>query len=50
MLQKVFVNDLDPERLARSRNRIVGNGNGNSNGNGNAQGDAPLVPPAGGAP
>jgi len=29
MLQKVFVNDLDPERLARSRNRAVGNGNGN---------------------
>jgi len=29
MLQKVFVADLDPERLARSRNRPVGNGNGN---------------------
>ncbi len=28
MLQKVFVNDLDPERLARSRNRPVANGNG----------------------
>ena len=28
MLQKVFVNDLDPERLARSRNRAVANGNG----------------------
>jgi KDO2-lipid IV(A) lauroyltransferase len=27
MLQKLFVNDLDPERLARSRNRPVGNGN-----------------------
>ena len=28
MLQKIFVNDLDPERLARSRNRVVSNGNG----------------------
>ena len=29
MLQKVFVNDLDPERLARSRGRaIAGNGTG----------------------
>jgi lauroyl/myristoyl acyltransferase len=28
MLQKLFVNDLDPERLARSRNRSVGTGNG----------------------
>jgi KDO2-lipid IV(A) lauroyltransferase len=27
MLQRVFINDLDPERLARSRNR-AGNGNG----------------------
>jgi phosphatidylinositol dimannoside acyltransferase len=26
MLQKVFVRDLDPDRLARSRNRVVGNG------------------------
>ena len=26
MLQKLFVNDLDPERLARSRNRPIGNG------------------------
>jgi KDO2-lipid IV(A) lauroyltransferase len=26
MLQKLFVNDLDPERLARSRSRTVGNG------------------------
>ena len=32
MLQKLFVNDLDPERLARSRNRPVGNGNGTGNG------------------
>ena len=34
MLQKVFVNDLDPERLARSRDRTVtGNGGaGNVNG------------------
>jgi phosphatidylinositol dimannoside acyltransferase len=29
MLQKVFVRDLDPDRLARSRNRIIPNGNGN---------------------
>jgi len=35
MLQKVFVNDLDPERLTRSRNRSVGNGNGTV-GNGTA--------------
>ena len=28
MLQKVFVADLDPERLARSRNRPVNNGTG----------------------
>ena len=28
MLQKLFVNDLDPERLARSRNRPVTNGTG----------------------
>ena len=32
MLQKLFVNDLDPERLARSRNRPVGNGTGNGTG------------------
>jgi phosphatidylinositol dimannoside acyltransferase len=38
MLQKVFVNDLDPERLARSRAR-TGNGSGNRNGNG----PAPVV-------
>jgi lauroyl/myristoyl acyltransferase len=60
MLQKVFVRDLDPDRLARSRNRVVsnsnGNGNGNSNGNGDgsgngdAQRDDPPLPPAGGAP
>jgi phosphatidylinositol dimannoside acyltransferase len=50
MLQKVFVNDLDPERLARSRNRVVSNGNGKSNGNDDTSGDAPLLPPAGGAP
>jgi KDO2-lipid IV(A) lauroyltransferase len=31
MLQKVFVRDLDPDRLARSRNRVVSNGNGNGN-------------------
>jgi phosphatidylinositol dimannoside acyltransferase len=45
MLQKVFVRDLDPDRLARSRNRIISNGNGN----GDAQGHDPLLPPAGGA-
>jgi phosphatidylinositol dimannoside acyltransferase len=58
MLQKVFVNDLDPERLARSRNRVVSNGNGNGNANGDIQADAlpspespaPPAPPAGGAP
>jgi phosphatidylinositol dimannoside acyltransferase len=33
MLQKVFVTDLDPERLARSRARAVG-GNGAARGNG----------------
>ena len=31
MLQKLFVNDLDPERLARSRNRPVTNGNRHGN-------------------
>ncbi|HEY3908084.1 MAG TPA: phosphatidylinositol mannoside acyltransferase [Streptosporangiaceae bacterium] len=43
MLQRVFVSDLDPERLAASRARAAGrqrsaerNGNGNGNGNGNA--------------
>jgi len=40
MLQKLFVNDLDPERLARSRARAAtlngnGNGNGHANGSGN---------------
>jgi KDO2-lipid IV(A) lauroyltransferase len=35
MLQKVFVNDLDPDRLARSRTRSVGsNGSGPANGSG----------------
>jgi len=37
MLQKLFVNDLDPARLARSRARAAtlnGTGNGGSNGNG----------------
>jgi phosphatidylinositol dimannoside acyltransferase len=34
MLQKVFVADLDPERLARSRSRAAVNGNGNGNGKG----------------
>jgi KDO2-lipid IV(A) lauroyltransferase len=52
MLQKVFVNDLDPERLARSRARArAGSGNGNGNGNGN--GRAAVADPeaaAGGAP
>jgi KDO2-lipid IV(A) lauroyltransferase len=36
MLQKLFVNDLDPARLARSRSR---NGNGNGGGNGASNGD-----------
>jgi len=35
MLQKLFVSDLDPERVARSRARgITLNGNGNGNGDG----------------
>ena len=38
MLQKVFVSDLDPDRLARSRNRngdaTGGNGNGDDRGDG----------------
>jgi KDO2-lipid IV(A) lauroyltransferase len=39
MLQKVFVNDLDPERLARSRTRTVaGNGAAAANGSGAANG------------
>jgi KDO2-lipid IV(A) lauroyltransferase len=34
MLQKLFVNDLDPERLARNRGRaMAGNGTGNRTGN-----------------
>ena len=32
MLQKLFIRDLDPGRLARSRNRVVTSGNGNGNG------------------
>jgi hypothetical protein len=32
MLQRLFVADLDPERLARSRNRPVGNGSAPGNG------------------
>jgi lauroyl/myristoyl acyltransferase len=34
MLQKVFVNDLDPERLARSRVRAAAGSGGAGNGNG----------------
>ena len=41
MLQRVFVADLDPERLARSRAR-----NGNSNGNGNGGPPSAAPPPA----
>lgn len=37
MLQRVFVSDLDPERLARSRGRVV-NANGASTGNANGAG------------
>jgi phosphatidylinositol dimannoside acyltransferase len=40
MLQKVFVSDLDPERVARSRTRAV-NGTG-STGTGTADGDTPA--------
>jgi lauroyl/myristoyl acyltransferase len=36
MLQKVFVRDLDPERLARSRSRVVPNGTAPRVGNGSA--------------
>ncbi len=46
MLQKLFVRDLDPDRLARSRNRVISNGNGKTNGNGDLRSDAPLPPPA----
>jgi len=42
MLQRVFVADLDPERLARSRAR---NGNGSGNGNANGAQPAPASPP-----
>jgi phosphatidylinositol dimannoside acyltransferase len=41
MLQKLFVADLDPERLSRSRAR-----GGNGNGNGNGNGSTPPPPPA----
>jgi lauroyl/myristoyl acyltransferase len=43
MLQKVFVNDLDPERLARSRARTVTGNGGSGNGEaGNGNGSGPL--------
>jgi KDO2-lipid IV(A) lauroyltransferase len=42
MLQKLFVADLDPDRLARSRNRVIPNGNGN----GDLSSDASLPPSA----
>jgi KDO2-lipid IV(A) lauroyltransferase len=39
MLQKLFVNDLDPERIARSRSRgLNGNGRNGNNGNGSGNG------------
>jgi lauroyl/myristoyl acyltransferase len=38
MLQQVFVNDLDPDRLARSRNRKASGTGGNGN-SGNTNGD-----------
>jgi phosphatidylinositol dimannoside acyltransferase len=42
MLQKVFVSDLDPQRLARSRVRAaMGNGNGNG-ANGNIEGNGNI--------
>ncbi|MGH3249570.1 MAG: phosphatidylinositol mannoside acyltransferase [Trebonia sp.] len=41
MMQKVFVDDLDPERLARSRARVVGNGAAVGSGTG-AQGARPC--------
>jgi lauroyl/myristoyl acyltransferase len=44
MLQKVFVNDLDPARLARNRARNGnGGGNGARNGDGDGVGDAATV-------
>jgi phosphatidylinositol dimannoside acyltransferase len=46
MLQRVFVNDLDPERIARSRAR-AGNGNGRAAALPAAE---PSVPPSVGAP
>ena len=42
MLQKVFVSDLDPDRLARSRNR-KGTGIGETGNIGNGNGDNPGV-------
>ncbi len=51
MLQRVFVADLDPDRLARSRGRNGnGNGNGNGKGNGNANGNANGTSPSGTSP
>jgi phosphatidylinositol dimannoside acyltransferase len=54
MLQKVFVNDLDPDRLARSRNRAVSNGATTPTDSANANPNAPNAPNApggaGGAP
>jgi KDO2-lipid IV(A) lauroyltransferase len=50
MLQKVFVNDLDPERLARSRARGAngnGNGKGASSANGTDAGNGPAANEAG---
>ncbi len=40
MLQKLFVADLDPERLGRSRSRN-GNGRNASDRNGNSDGGTP---------
>jgi KDO2-lipid IV(A) lauroyltransferase len=44
MLQRLFVNDLDPERLARSRNRPVGTGTNNGNGTTPTPANAPADP------
>jgi hypothetical protein len=57
MLQKVFVNDLDPERLARSRARAAATQNGGAatqdggrpaeGGGRSAEGGGPEAPPRG---
>jgi hypothetical protein len=45
MLQKLFVRDLDPDRLARSRNRIIPNSNSNGAPPAPAASTVPSTPP-----